>query len=565
MLDHETMPDHRLVEGIRAAIEELSTAGSPMVVADVLVHVAAAAPGTADAAVYLFDRTDGVLRQAATTVDQARNPALADALAPVAREAYLDGDPVVRGELLDDGDASSIVAAHPLGGYGALAVVSSDTGVDDRTRALVSSLATVSQCRLERIESGRTLRQRTRERDHCTERLARSDDVIDLVLGLERAVIAAESRSDLERIVCERLAALDRVVFAWIGRVDADEGRIVPAASAGRERGYLDAVDRTLTPSNSEPAVVAARERETSVADTVASRLRTASWRREALARDVQSVRAVPLVVDDRFVGVLAVYATDASVAADLWRRTLEHVAAVVAHGVGSLDRKRALLSDAVVELELQLVGGDDVFGRIARAVGADLRLDGVAARDDRLVLFLASSTCDEGSVESTIARDPAVVSVDPVRRDDENLLEVVVREEWLLSNFVDAGATPQSIEATVDGTCVVLTLPTDADVEGFVDSLERRYAEVTLRSRRERTRPVAREQYLWVKLEESLTDRQLETLRTAYLSGYFEWPRENSGEEVAELLDISQPTFSRHLRTAERKLLSLLFTSDRK
>jgi len=90
-------------------------------------------------------------------------------------------------------------------------------------------------------------------------------------------------------------------------------------------------------------------------------------------------------------------------------------------------------------------------------------------------------------------------------------------------------------VEATADGTRVVLTLPTDADVEGFVDSLERRYDQVRLRSRRERTRPVAREQHVWAKLEESLTDRQLETLRTAYLSGYFEWPRESTGEEVAQ------------------------------
>jgi hypothetical protein len=60
---------------------------------------------------------------------------------------------------------------------------------------------------------------------------------------------------------------------------------------------------------------------------------------------------------------------------------------------------------------------------------------------------------------------------------------------------------------------------------------------------------------------------RQLETLQTAYHSGYFEWPRDRTGEEVAEALGITQPTFTGHLRAAERKLRAMLFddaTGDR-
>jgi len=47
---------------------------------------------------------------------------------------------------------------------------------------------------------------------------------------------------------------------------------------------------------------------------------------------------------------------------------------------------------------------------------------------------------------------------------------------------------------------------------------------------------------------------------QTASLSGYFEWPRDRSGEEVAASLGITQSTFNNHLRTAERKLLARLF-----
>ena len=41
---------------------------------------------------------------------------------------------------------------------------------------------------------------------------------------------------------------------------------------------------------------------------------------------------------------------------------------------------------------------------------------------------------------------------------------------------------------------------------------------------------------------------------------GYFDWPRESSGEEVAAALDITQPTVNKHIRLGERGIFELLF-----
>jgi hypothetical protein len=53
------------------------------------------------------------------------------------------------------------------------------------------------------------------------------------------------------------------------------------------------------------------------------------------------------------------------------------------------------------------------------------------------------------------------------------------------------------------------------------------------------------------------LTDRQHEALATAYEMGYFERPRRANASEVAGELGITQSTFSEHLVTAQRKLLT--------
>jgi predicted DNA binding protein len=58
--------------------------------------------------------------------------------------------------------------------------------------------------------------------------------------------------------------------------------------------------------------------------------------------------------------------------------------------------------------------------------------------------------------------------------------------------------------------------------------------------------------------LREQVTDRQWEVLQTAYHCGYFERPREHTGEEVAETLGISSATFSQHLRSALRNVLGV-------
>ncbi len=59
------------------------------------------------------------------------------------------------------------------------------------------------------------------------------------------------------------------------------------------------------------------------------------------------------------------------------------------------------------------------------------------------------------------------------------------------------------------------------------------------------------------------LTDRQYEALTLALSRGYYESPRQTSTEELAEELDISQPSLSRLLRRGERQLLSSALQSQ--
>jgi predicted DNA binding protein len=60
-----------------------------------------------------------------------------------------------------------------------------------------------------------------------------------------------------------------------------------------------------------------------------------------------------------------------------------------------------------------------------------------------------------------------------------------------------------------------------------------------------------------------TLTDRQLEVLETAHALGYFDHPRDATGCEVAEALDIAPSTFSEHLADAQSKLMTDVLDDD--
>jgi predicted DNA binding protein len=63
--------------------------------------------------------------------------------------------------------------------------------------------------------------------------------------------------------------------------------------------------------------------------------------------------------------------------------------------------------------------------------------------------------------------------------------------------------------------------------------------------------------------LTAELTERQHQALEAAFHSGFFEWPRESTGEDVAASLGVAPPTFHQHLRKAERKVFDHLLSAS--
>ena len=125
---------------------------------------------------------------------------------------------------------------------------------------------------------------------------------------------------------------------------------------------------------------------------------------------------------------------------------------------------------------------------------------------------------------------------------------------------LVERDGAIRSLSIDGDSVRAIIDLPATTETREFIETLQGEYPETELLARRSRDRPATTRHELRTAFEERLTERQQEVLRTAYLSGFFESPRANTGQEITASLGISQPTFIQHLRASQRKIFEMVF-----
>ncbi|QLG48533.1 GAF domain-containing protein [Natrinema halophilum] len=571
---------------------ELLYAETGREIADVVVEDATDVLNLTASAAYLFNTDENVLQPVASSpgMEQLHGP-VRDHRATddsIPGRVFVDGQSRFFSDVHDSPSLSNpgsdlrSAAYVPLGDHGVFVAGSSESDAfDEVSRELTDLLAATAEAALDRVEREQTLRERDRELERRNRQLTRLNGVNEIIRELDQALVRAETRDEIERAVCDRLTTADRFSFAWIGTVDAsgDGDRLVSrtygGASEGRE--YLDSVSLSLADA-SEPAVRTAVDREETVVSNVADGLRDEPWRSSALTREYQSVVSVPLSYDELTYGVLTVYADQPEAFDDMIRAVLAELGETIASAIAAVERKHALLSDASTRLEFEVADDAFVFTRLARQADCTLSFTGGIRQraDGASVIVTVDGTSPHAVVaaatELVSVEDATVISTDRRSGDDGatrdgnseseggvgGVVVVHLSRPVFALQLADHGVVVHRVEATPLSTRVVVDVPRSVDASGSADVVSNVFSSVELRSKQtvERTWP----RDVRSELRERLTERQLEVVRLAYYGGYFESPREQSGEDVAETLDISPAAFYRHVRTVQRKLFAVVF-----
>lgn len=534
--------------------------------------------GVPVAATFLYDETGNALRPFRWTT--AAEGELADEPVPVsdvdpAWRAFVENEHVLVRTVLprpaepteDASLARGVVL--PLEGHGVLLAGTTTawetTGADldaARTVALATRHALTRVTLTDQLsESRRTVA----DHEETVDRLRAS---ASLGRDVERAIVESTTREGLEQSICDRLVRHEPYAFAWIGDYDVVEGGIEPRAWAGSEKSYLAAIGTGADEAaeSGEPLSRAVELGEAWVEQRLVGEPPIEGWRREAVRRGYRSVLSLPIHYRGIRYGGLSVYSDRVSAFDRIERSVLDGLGDRLGHAINAIELKRGLVERAVVELEFDVTDPAITFVRWAQETGCEFAMERVIGRvDGSFRCFFVVEGLAPEAVSDLANRSSAVVDTRLVAdRDGRSLFSCTLTEESLAADLLEYGAVPTAMTADGETARVVVELPSGSDVRQFVEAFQARYAGSSLVRRRDRERTARTREGFEAELEGRLTDRQLETLQTAYVSGYFETPRDRTGEEVAELLGITQPTFNHHLRAALRKLLSMLFEGER-
>jgi predicted DNA binding protein len=218
----------------------------------------------------------------------------------------------------------------------------------------------------------------------------------------------------------------------------------------------------------------------------------------------------------------------------------------------------------SAVELEFELRDRDCFFVDASAVADCRIELEHMVNRSDgRLLEYFTLGGVAPDQVLSMVEEAAAIDEARLISRGvDGGLFEFVVSGPCVTTTLADTGAIARTVVAENGVGDILADVPAHVDVRRVVEQFQTHHSKSTLTACRnsEEPIPVRTERGLHATMADQLTDKQQEVLRTAYLSGYFSWPRRTTAEECADALGIAQPTFSQHIRAAQEKIISRLF-----
>ena len=155
-----------------------------------------------------------------------------------------------------------------------------------------------------------------------------------------QAVVRATDETALMQQLCRVIVESGGYRLAWVGFAEQDEAKAVrPVSWAGFEEGYLETLEITWADSKrgQSPVGRAFRTGKPSVARHILTDPDFEPWRAEALARDYASSIALPLLINDRVIGALNIYAVEPDAFDAEETQLLVELAGDLAYGIMTL------------------------------------------------------------------------------------------------------------------------------------------------------------------------------------------------------------------------------------
>lgn len=217
--------------------------------------------------------------------------------------------------------------------------------------------------------------------------------------------------------------------------------------------------------------------------------------------------------------------------------------------------------TDGVTYLEFSLSDTTYPFVAASTVGSAQVMLEEIIPRGDaRYAEFFSVIGTGPAEVKA-LAEDHPSAEAHLVEGFEEGaLFEFLVTDNCPAVYLGEEGALPRKVESKDGNGTVAAEVPASEDACSIADRFldDHPDAELVVKRQQPYQTPMFSQRHLQHELEEKLTERQQEALVAAHEAGYYNWPRDTTGEAIADDLGISTPTFHQHLRAAEQKLVAI-------
>ncbi|RQG91329.1 PAS domain S-box protein [Natrarchaeobius halalkaliphilus] len=405
----------------------------------------------------------------------------------------------------------------------------------------------------ERANRERELRSRQAQ----LETLNRINAVVRQVI---ETLVDAPGRDAIERGVCDQLVESELYCGSWIAEWTGNDELAYRTGSGGATE-YLSCA-RETTSSSDCPFRRAARTGEIQTINRILEREPFPHPLQGAAREDgIRAAIAVPITHNETTYGVLSVLSGRADAFSDSEQTSFDLLGETIGFTIMAIKNRQLLFADSVVELEFRINGGETFSFDISREYGCSCTLEWAGTTTGgRTYQFVTIDGIDGETALEAANEHESVEECQLVQDGTEGCtLELRLRDSGVRT-LTNHGVTIRDVVVESDvGTCLI-EVPQSANVREISNALGRVYDQTELVARRDVDRPVRTAAERHDRILDELTERQLTTLRLAYYGGFFDWPRERTGEEIASSMNISPPTMHQHLRKGLKTILGEFF-----
>lgn len=406
-------------------------------------------------------------------------------------------------------------------------------------------------------------KERERQFERQRERMEALNGVYTVMQAINDTIVTDSTRDELERVTCETLAGMPAYEFAFVATVDSKTGDVIQRVEAGIE-GYVESIPLSTDPDDPAgrgPAGRAIRTQQLQVSNDVFTDSDFEPWREDAHEHGYRSAAAIPIVHSGGLYGVLGVTSARRYAFTDEMREGIGQLGEILGHAIAALERKRALMGDELIELEYEIQSAVDLF-------------DGPPMADQYVSFERVVQVDDEQFLEYGITAVETFPNVEELTEcvphwEDVTVLdesagevtfELAITSPPMFSVVASHGGYVESAAIDDGDYTMTIHLPESTDVRAVTEAIRDVYPAAMNVARRQVTPSSESIAQIQDHLYGALTERQRIVLETAYYAGFFEWPRNSSGEEIAATLGITPATFHEHLRSAQQKIVAAVF-----